>query len=412
MNLKSEQIRPDLSLDIAYDEPLSKADMIALLNDVLGIENCFSEIICNHKVLVYKNSCDVKIVLLFAACTYLGGNGQHPVFKKRIQLRTSFKEVCENLPSGYDAKFIGIYHYQGLIIFVDFEKETYLTKKMHNSAAHVYINDLYQAIVNNEFSKRDAFGNTIHTISSRHFKEYLDGVSTYSPITELLDLFKKFNYGFPFGEWLTAVQCIQEMHDRSWKHWRQTEWPGFFLEYIYYGYVSKNRLEPKMEYMGLLPKKEREFDFDVWFNETTFFGDLKASDITKKIAPGNDQDNFLECINKYGRFWYIIYEHQSVSDKNCNGEAEKFRKQLILEDDPSYYLKRKNKSNSSNHRFIDNRVYFDDMMIIELNRFNYHEVLTDFNQGRQPGGGGRAKKFNINKRNIDNFVMLRYKYGD
>ena len=115
-----------------------------------------------------------KIVLLFAACTYLGGNGQHPLFKKRIQLQESYKEICANLPLGYDARFIGLYHYKGLVIFVDFIKDTYLKKKMHNSAAHVYINDLYQAIKNDVFTKVDKFGNTIKTIKSFCFKNYLD----------------------------------------------------------------------------------------------------------------------------------------------------------------------------------------------------------------------------------------------
>ena len=52
------------------------------------------------------------------------------------------------------------------------------------------------------------------------------------------------------------------------------------------------------------------------------------------------------------------------------------------------------------------------MCIIELNRINYREVLSDFIQGRQPDGAARKVKFKINKNNIDNFVVFRYSYGE
>lgn len=53
------------------------------------------------------------------------------------------------------------------------------------------------------------------------------------------------------------------------------------------------------------------------------------------------------------------------------------------------------------------------MSIIELNRVNYREALTDFNQGRQGDGNVRKPKFNIDKKVLenDNFVVFRYTYG-
>lgn len=52
------------------------------------------------------------------------------------------------------------------------------------------------------------------------------------------------------------------------------------------------------------------------------------------------------------------------------------------------------------------------MSIVELNRVNFREALTDFNQGHQPGGEARKPKFNINKKVLenDNFVVYRYRY--
>lgn len=51
------------------------------------------------------------------------------------------------------------------------------------------------------------------------------------------------------------------------------------------------------------------------------------------------------------------------------------------------------------------------MTILELNRINYHEILTEFNQGHQPNGAKRNPKFMINKKDLDRFVVFRYNYN-
>ena len=67
----------------------------------------------------------------------------------------------------------------------------------------------------------------------------------------------------------------------------------------------------------------------------------------------------------------------------------------------------------SYHERMKNSVKFMKMSIIELNRINFREALTDFNQGRQQGGNARNPKFNINKKVLenDNFVVFRYIYN-
>ena len=53
-------------------------------------------------------------------------------------------------------------------------------------------------------------------------------------------------------------------------------------------------------------------------------------------------------------------------------------------------------------------VNFKKMKILELNRINMHEVLRDFNQGRNSDGNERKAKFRITKKNIDNFTVYSY----
>lgn len=142
MNVKSQQLKSDLSLCIDYDQPLQKNEMTNKLLEILGNTNCSIETVNGSKVLIYKTNTG-NHVLLYKAITYLGN--PHPTFKKRIQLPMKWKEICiyYSTKHNYDVSFIGIYHYDNHIIFADFDKTNYLKNQMNNSAAHVYINDLY-----------------------------------------------------------------------------------------------------------------------------------------------------------------------------------------------------------------------------------------------------------------------------
>ena len=157
-----------------------------------------------------------------------------------------------------------------------------------------------------------------------------------------------------------------------------------------------------VSYVGNSGKKQGALDFDLYFPYQKFYGDLKASDEAQKVSPGNDQMSLMEAINKFDRFWYVIYEHETVKDKECGGEVCKFRYELILLNDgraksPTSYLNR-----------MKNKVNFKRMMILELNRANCGSLLVAFNQGRQPDGGARAPKFLINKRNVENYQVFHF----
>jgi hypothetical protein len=163
-----------------------------------------------------------------------------------------------------------------------------------------------------------------------------------------------------------------------------------------------------MRYVGSSLKREGDLDFDIRFDEEDFYGDLKASDISKTETPGNDQKNLIECIYRFDKFWYVIYEHETIKDsETLNYEATRARNRYIRSVDPTY-----DKDELSYHERMKSKVRFVKMSIVELNRINFREVLTDFHQGHQPDGSPRALKFNINKKVLDNdnFVVFRYTY--
>ncbi|MDY6394420.1 MAG: hypothetical protein SPL07_06315, partial [Bacteroidales bacterium] len=196
-NIDSEQIRPDLSLDVAQDQVLSPKQQQEAMVSFLGEKHCKMQEIAGKRVFTYSAN-GKTYILLHRAVSYLGN--PHPIFKKRVQLPHWYKEYCEDITKrclNYDVRFIGVYNYKGVIIFVDFLKDTYLRKIVNNSSAHVYINDLFQALTNGVFHKEDMYGNHIYAIRGNKFASYLCGKETGQSI--LFSLFEQFNQGFTFG---------------------------------------------------------------------------------------------------------------------------------------------------------------------------------------------------------------------
>ena len=404
MNQPSEQLTADKSLHTAMDQPLSSKQIFNCLEQVLGEDNCILTKVDGNNVIKYTSNNKV-FILLTKAITYLGN--PHPIFKKRIQLPDWYQNFAFQ-HADLDVRFLGIYHYEGNIIFVDFQKETYLQHGLHNSSAHVYINDLYQGMTFGKFEKQDKFGNNLVVVRSDKFKSYMDGTLDISD--NLFELFKKFNCGYPFGQWLYAFDVIKEMHENNWSQWRLGEWAGMFLEYKFNKFTVENHTEKQMRYIGSenKGKNKKGFDFDIRFEEEDFYGDLKASDESKSLAPGNDKQSLIDCIYRYDKFWYVIYEHKTIKDsESTNYEATKLRNRYIKEIDSTYH-----KDEMSYHKRMKHSVRFVKMSIVELNRINYRNILTTFNQGRQPDGSPRNPKFNINKKFLDddNFVVFRYEY--
>jgi len=393
---KSEQISPEMSIVLDYDQPFTKREQfLSAFNEALATECQFIKY--GNNVVYYYDHEGIRDYFLVGSITWL--SGPHPLFKKRLQLKKWYKDFYDEYSKIDNVKIhlTGIYHYDGLVVFVEFKPEDYMGNKMNSSAAHVYSNDIYQALTNKRFEKEDRNHNHITVVASRNYKAYIEGTLQENT---LFDLFRKFNMGFSFGQWITAVKAIQEMKEKQWYQWRGTEWAGWLLEYKVSEFIEIEKCERRMMYIGNR-KGTDLLDFDLVFKEENFYGDLKASDITKSEAPGNDQENVLEALAKYGRIWYIIYEHETIKDTDRDSEMAKARMELIGTpykegDKISYQSKMKHSVN------------FRRMKIFELNRVNMHETLKAFNQGHQPSGEARAPKFSINKKNIDNFIVFSY----
>lgn len=338
-------------------------------------------------------------VILKKQVTHLG----HPweAYKKRIQIPKTWLLAAEEAAlRDLRIRFVGIYHHGDVTIFVDFEPTTYLRRKANNSAAHVATNDLFQAQTLGQFSRTDRNGNRLTSVRADQFADYLrHGFKSQQP---QLDVFRSFNRSFLTGARIEALEAVKEMHASRWPDTFQAEWPGFFVEFRLDGYLKTQSAKPLVEYRK--NKRKGEYDYDLGIlgdHGLEFYGDLKASTITATESPGNDAEDLRRCIGELGRFWYVIYEHETVHSKDHGNTAtiewNQWKHSLgraKVPFDPLSYAGRFKAS-----------VRFVKMMVLEVNQANFDLVLGEFAQGRQPGGAPRELKVKIRKKDIDNFLI-------
>ena len=189
------------------------------------------------------------------------------------------------------------------------------------------------------------------------------------------------------------------MRDGEWSKWREAEWGGFYVEYRFCRFLEENDHYTTIVCYVQNKKKDGLPDLDLYFPSSKFYGDIKSSDIKETSILGNDKETVMSCINRDGRVWYVVYQHETIHDRDVEGNPmTRWRTHFIGRDDKplSYVMKMKN------------TVTYKKMTVFEINRANCHSVLSDFNQGHQPDGSERKKKVKITKKETENFVVYRY----
>lgn len=410
-NALAQQITKDGTIELSSCTHINHVKLKQLIIELLGenaelvyFNNSSKGMDCKRTLIKYV-TCNKTYFFTVASITSMGGKiGQHPETLKRLQLKTWYGEFCKAYDvDEFNLKFIGVYSYKDNIVFADFDANTYKKNIMNNSAAHIYINDIYQAMTNGVYRRQDKNGNTLTTVSFDNFKKYLDGEISFE--SELIAIFDRFNKSFNFGEDLIASEKIIEMYFGESKDWKQGEWPGFYIEHRFRTFIESNNIE-KIQFTAKSNKSKtkKSFDFDLFFPNEQFYGDLKSSDIEKKDAPGNDQKTFKECVEQHEKFWYVIFEHESEKDKdNANVEAI-IRQDFIAE--VTGKIPEKDKISYASK--LKSMVNYKSMYIVELNKSNYLNVVKDFKQGKQQNGSPRNLKYILNKVDMQNYIIYKY----
>jgi hypothetical protein len=344
-----------------------------------------------------------KQVILSKQVTYLGIPWE--TYKKRIQIPKTWLDVYSQAKAdGLCVRFVGIYHYDATTIFVDFDPSTYVRRKANNSSAHVSTNDLFQAQTLGQFSRADKNGNRLTSVRSDHFATYL--LAGYEQKNPHIEVFDRFSEAFLNGARIEALAAVQEMHAANWPDRFQNEWAGFYVEYRLSRYLTEQKLG---DFVVVQKEKRRgEFDYDLRFLDESgaleHYGDLKASNIAVNDSPGNDAADLFRCLDEYGRFWYVVYEHQTWHARD-NGD----RSTVAWNDWRSSvgHVGRSKVYDSLSYatRFKE-AVRFVRVKILEVNPANVGIVLGEFQKDfKQPDGRPRKGKVMIKKKDIDNFLI-------
>jgi hypothetical protein len=256
---KVEQVTKDNQIVEDFDQKLTPSEIGAVMSSLFG-----DAVTKDRKQFVVGK----KVAILASNVTYLGY--PHPIFTKRIQLKDYYPAYfAEDIQKGLHVIYLGIYTYQGTRLYVVFEPKTYADKKSNNSSAHVHTLDLQYGLKKGLFRKTDRNWNILSVMTTDRFQDYIDDLC-YGKMDEDIsydDAIKAFFTSF-FAtlpqKWF-GVDCYKEMAAAKYNNANQSEWPGWYFEYLFQQYLAEH---PQDDVKWWSSKKEGDIDFDLKFPQT------------------------------------------------------------------------------------------------------------------------------------------------
>ena len=338
-----------------------------------------------------------QIFVYFKNISYLGN--PHPIYKKRIQIPGSFKELYnKNAYKNIKTLLLGVYKYKNNILFCDFDTSTYVNKKMNNSSAHIYTIDLLKGLETGFFQKRDKFGNKLTVFTKEKVKDFYKYKFEHTEIESKIEIVNTFDEFFKsIPKYWFGIDCYKDMIKAGYNNKFQSEWVGFYLEYLLDSYINDHHLYDVVRY--LQNKKTDEVDLDLFFSKINSYGDLKTHSASSPEILGNDLET-IENLVKDGKVYYIVCNHEARLDKDFDFEVTKFwntiqNKENLL----SYSNKMKHDAKLKNY------------IILEINKFNF-KYLKVYKQGKNSNGKARKPKISINNKDIGNFLIHMVEFDD
>lgn len=319
------------------DQLLSDGTVIIRNEDQLFSQKEYKEVLislfpdsyeANNHIFLKKKTENGKSIGFYTRNIYhLGGDWSSE--KKRIEIGRDFLNFYENnKKQEIETILLGTYHYypdekNGVILFVCFSADTYATRNVNNSAAHIHTLDLQNALKNGVYRRLDKSNNEIFVLDKENFVNYINGLRSEKQLQviktdkELLDYFGKLYKTIP--KTLYGIQCYEQMFAANDQNRKQGAWEGWFMEYYVKKYLSAHPTEA-IEWWS--SKKKNDLDFDLKFHtEDNFYGDIKSDDARKSVQ-GNKKSNIDMLVKeKNGRLWYVVFEFLPEKDSEHNNET-------------------------------------------------------------------------------------------
>jgi len=346
--IKIEQVDRIGNVVYDFDHIYSKTEIAEVMKK--NFPNVF---ITNKEI--YLTYMGQQINAIVCNISYLGI--PHPHFKKRIQISSTVKEKFRyNSSKNIKTLLLGIYSYDNDLIFCDFNIDDYIERNLHNSSAHVYVNDLKRGKEIGYFSKVDFNKNRITVFDTNHVNQFLDSI-IFHKNTEIstIEIFDRFFLSI--NKHWEGTNCYSEMKKMNFPDRNQAEWAGFFLEFLLNEFLS-NSTDYGLEILYKKRKKNIDIDLDLFMPKMNAYGDLKMHSTASGAIQGNDFQT-VERIITDSKIWYIVCEHDTDKDKNHDYSVTKYwNNSLLKEDTMSYGDKMK--------YCIDIERYY----ILEINKYN------------------------------------------
>lgn len=403
MMMKNEQILKNGHLCLDYDQTLTRKKIKTLF------ENLFQgNVIEDEKQYIAFN----KVAILTANVTYLGT--PHPLYKKRIQLKDYFLEYYQNnFKAGRKTIYVGIYTYNETQLFVVFDPKTYVTKKSHNSSAHVFSANLQYAQKAGEFIKTDAFGNSIQVFKKELFIKYVQRLAghgneilDYDYVVDLVKInLKDFIRGLP-RVW-NGLDAYKEMVNAKYGMARQNRWPGWYFEFLLQKFIACRHIT---DIAWNANKRKDGIDLDLVFPLRPWtYGDVKADQEEEDIL-GNKFEYFDKVIKEHnGVIYYICLFYKAEKDSAHDYAVTKYWNAL-RDQDKAYSDFETLKEGGKNMKYS---VTLQSLDVLKIDK-NAYEIIKEnpFYQGRNSNGKKREPKLKIKKDMIESLSIYKVNLGE
>lgn len=361
-----------------YDEKKSSKEIEIILNKTFNVINR------NH--YEFKINLENKeITFLIKNITYLGH--PHPFHTKRIQLSNGWEQKLKN----NDTFIIGVYNYKCTRLFVYFDKTNYVNRRLNNSSAHIWTNDLLKGFQDGVFQKVDIRKNEIFVIREDKLFEFVKEKFVLNKKAQTKEFEFIENFKNDIGKKWNGISCYKQMIRKNYSNKYQAEWAGFYFEYRFEEFLNSN---PKYKSICEFNRQKNigSIDLDVKFKKG-FYGDLKTHSNNSSGILGNDAKTIKNSVKKDGKIWYIVLNHDTIKDIDMGSITSKFWNKVQGKLDLLSYSKK-----------MKHSVTLDNFQILEINTYN-EKYLTPFNQGLNSNGLPRNPKIKINKKHLKNFLI-------
>lgn len=347
---------------------------------------------------------DTKINVYVSCVTYLGK--PHSKFKKRMQLSNSADRSYLEVDNTKDSitLMIGLYLYdENEPIFVAWDSSSNKDAGKSKSS-HVYTNDILLAVKNGVSQRKDKNHNNIYCFKAQYlfdfinynylyldheisFIEYLNNfnknIDEYMFLDDIVNFLKEDLIGRNLV-WDGKV-CLKEMKDNHYRNWAQTEWQGFFFEYLIQKELTskESKLEQILEVPG--PKYGKTV-FDSFYNIPWDFK-VHVDDNDRVIT--NDMEAIQLALNDYGKIGFIILS--GTAEKEQSTEFSDWRNELkggLSKNQLDNIAKNKK------HRKLKTKFIPKEIKVIVINRdsLSKHGILKGV---RNPNGNMRRDKLMV-----------------